>query len=72
MALLEGIAVIGAGLLFLYMLWRLVRGPGAYVPFGSKLPPIQGGLPWIGCIKEFGKEPLWYIGKSIDKVSYSS
>ena len=68
MAAVEIIAVVGAGLLFLYLLWRLAKGPSAHVPYGSKLPPVQGGLPWIGCAMQFGKEPLWYIGKSYSKV----
>lgn len=66
----EIVAVICAGGLLLYLLWRLARGPSAHLhlPQGSKLPPVQGGIPWVGCALEFGKEPLWYIGKSHNKV----
>ncbi len=69
MAVVAVVAAVGAGLAFFYMLWRLAKGPGARLPKGSKLPPVEGGLPWIGCAKAFGKEPLWYIGKAHKKVT---
>ena len=60
-------AALGAGVVALYVLWRLVGGPH---PKGCKLPPVESGtLPWIGCAKDFGKEPLWFIGRSYKKVS---
>lgn len=53
-----------------YLYWRLSRGPGASLPFAAKVPPVQGGwLPWVGCALDFGKEPLWFIKKTHDKVS---
>lgn len=57
-------------LLFAYLYWRVSRGPGARVAYGSKLPPVESGwVPWLGCAVTFGKEPLWFIKKTNDKVT---
>ena len=67
------LVAVGAGLAFFYALWRLANGPGAHLPKSCKLPPAEKGvLPWIGCAKAFGKEPLWFIGKSQEKVNACS
>ena len=56
-------------LLAAYLYWLLSRGPSARLSFAAKVPPVQGGwLPWVGCALQFGKEPLWYIKKTHDKV----
>ena len=64
------IATVGAGLLLAYMLWRLIKGPAAHLPLGTKVPPVIGGyIPWLGCAITFGKEPLWFVGKAYKKVN---
>ena len=64
------LATVAAGVAFFYALWRLAKGPGAHLPKNYKLPPVERGwMPWIGCARTFGKEPLWFIGKCQEKVS---
>ncbi len=66
---LELLVLLVSSLVFGYLWWRLSRGPGAHVPRGARLPPLEGGwLPWIGCALEFGKAPLWHIKKAHKKV----
>lgn len=37
----------------------------------DKLPPVRSGwLPWLGCALEFGKEPLSFIKRTKDEVTY--
>ena len=61
--------LLGALLLLSYLWWRLSRGPGASLWSGARSPPVQGGwLPWVGCAVDFGREPLWYIKKTQEKV----
>lgn len=49
--------------LLAYVCWKLSSRDG-------KLhPPVEGGwVPWLGCAVAFGKEPLWYIKKTHEKV----
>ncbi len=69
----ELLALLASSLVFGYLWWRLSRGPGAHVPRGARLPPLEGGwLPWIGCALEFGKAPLSFIGRMQEKVSHIS
>lgn len=65
------LGLVGILLLVLaYLYWRISRGPGSRLSFGAKLPPVQGGwVPWLGCALDFGKEPLWYIKRTHDKVN---
>lgn len=66
--------VFGGAVLVLlaYLYWRVSRGPASRLSFGAKPPPVQGGwFPWLGCALDFGKEPLWYIKSTHDKVKTS-
>lgn len=68
-ALLLLLSTVGV-LLLGYLYWRVSRGPGAGLSRRCKLPPVEGGwIPWVGCAVAFGKEPLWYIKKTHDKVN---
>ena len=63
------LGAVGIAVLLSYLYWKVSRGPGAGLPWGCKQPPLQGGwVPWVGCALAFGKEPLWYIKRTHDKV----
>lgn len=68
------VVVSVAVLLLSYLCWKVSRSPGAScLPRGCKLPPVEGGwVPWVGCAVAFGKEPLWYIKKTHEKVNTHS
>ena len=56
------------GLLTSLLLKRLATSHGG----ADKLPPIRSGwLPWLGCVLEFGKEPLNFIKRTKDEVTKS-
>ena len=52
-----------------YLYWRVSNAPAISFSGSSKLPPVEGGwIPWLGCALAFGKEPLWFIKKTQEKV----
>ena len=66
---------LGGLILLLFALWHVLTRTHngvlrtLWLNKGVHYPPVQSGwFPWVGCAVSFGREPLFYIQRTREKV----